>query len=136
MTDTTAAVPDENHLIAERRAKLAALRTQGVAFPNDFVPADRAQALHAQYGEQEQATLAQAKHPASVDRRPFRSKALVYEDGELLEWIVSDPTMVKDRPGSFYHAARFVHFSTSDGSDPRSSGKRYEIVFPDISEWN
>jgi lysyl-tRNA synthetase class 2 len=28
--------PDENRLIAERRAKLAALRTAGVAFPNDF----------------------------------------------------------------------------------------------------
>ena len=27
---------DDNRLIAERRAKLAALRAQGVAFPNDF----------------------------------------------------------------------------------------------------
>ena len=27
---------DENQIIAERRAKLAALRTQGIAFPNDF----------------------------------------------------------------------------------------------------
>jgi len=27
---------DENHLIAERRAKLAAWRERGVAFPNDF----------------------------------------------------------------------------------------------------
>ena len=32
MTDTN----DENHLIAERRAKLSKLREQGVAFPNDF----------------------------------------------------------------------------------------------------
>jgi len=24
----------------------------------------------------------------------------------------------------------------ADGSGPRSSGKRYEVVFPDISEWN
>ena len=76
MTETTAAVPDENHLIAERRAKLAALRTQGVAFPNDFVPADRAQALHAQYGEQEQATLAQAKHPASVAGRMMLKRVM------------------------------------------------------------
>ena len=29
---------DENSIIAERRAKLAAIRTQGVAFPNDFRP--------------------------------------------------------------------------------------------------
>ena len=27
---------DENKLIAERRAKLAAIRAQGIAFPNDF----------------------------------------------------------------------------------------------------
>src|SRR5258708_30829187 len=27
---------DENHLIAERRAKLAKLRERGIAFPNDF----------------------------------------------------------------------------------------------------
>ncbi len=31
MTDT-----DENHLIAERRAKLAKVRARGIAFPNDF----------------------------------------------------------------------------------------------------
>ena len=31
MTDS-----DENHLIAERRAKLARLRERGIAFPNDF----------------------------------------------------------------------------------------------------
>ena len=37
MTDTpTPPHADENHLIAERRAKLKALRGQGVAFPNDF----------------------------------------------------------------------------------------------------
>ncbi len=81
------------------------------------------------------APLHVAKHLPSVDRLPFRSKALVYEDGTLLQWIVSDPAMVKERPGSFYHAARFVHFSTSDGSDPRSNGKRYQVAFPDLSDW-
>ncbi|KFC63505.1 lysine--tRNA ligase [Massilia sp. LC238] len=33
---------DENKIIAERRAKLAALRQQGNPFPNDFVPQDKA----------------------------------------------------------------------------------------------
>ncbi|MCA1714256.1 MAG: lysine--tRNA ligase, partial [Gammaproteobacteria bacterium] len=42
---------DENHLIAERRAKLAALRTQGVAFPNDFRRTDHAGDLQAQYAD-------------------------------------------------------------------------------------
>ncbi|MCR6496097.1 hypothetical protein LJB71_07640 [Thermomonas sp. S9] len=37
MNDPAAPQPvDENHPIAGRRAKLAALRAQGVAFPNDF----------------------------------------------------------------------------------------------------
>ena len=37
MTENATHTPlDENHLIAERRAKLTALRTQGIAFPNDF----------------------------------------------------------------------------------------------------
>ena len=47
---------DENHLIAERREKLAALRKaqQGggpVAFPNDFKPTDHAAALHLTHGD-------------------------------------------------------------------------------------
>ncbi|MFN9102571.1 MAG: lysine--tRNA ligase [Betaproteobacteria bacterium] len=41
-----AATPDDNPLIAERRAKLAALRTQGAAFPNDFRPKHHAADLH------------------------------------------------------------------------------------------
>ena len=34
--DDQTVVPDENHLIAERRAKLERLRERGTAFPNDF----------------------------------------------------------------------------------------------------
>jgi lysyl-tRNA synthetase class 2 len=55
MTDTPATTTptDENHLIAERRAKLAALREQGIAFPNDFRRADYAGDLQAQYADVE-----------------------------------------------------------------------------------
>ncbi len=49
--DAVDAGPDENQVIAERRAKLAALRASGPAFPNDFVPADRAGELLARHGE-------------------------------------------------------------------------------------
>ncbi|MBB1471949.1 lysine--tRNA ligase [Luteimonas sp. MC1782] len=42
---------DENALIAERRGKLAALRGQGVAFPNDFRRTDHAGALQAEYAD-------------------------------------------------------------------------------------
>ena len=36
--DASGLPQDENKLIAERREKLSALRTQGIAFPNDFHP--------------------------------------------------------------------------------------------------
>ncbi|WP_417473262.1 lysine--tRNA ligase [Luteimonas mephitis] len=55
-TPNPAPAADENHLIAERRAKLAALRAQGVAFPNDFRRADYAQDLQDAYSDAEQWT--------------------------------------------------------------------------------
>jgi lysyl-tRNA synthetase, class II len=42
---------DENQLIAERREKLAALRKQGVAFPNDFKPSHHAADLHQRHSQ-------------------------------------------------------------------------------------
>ena len=47
---------DENHLIAERRSKLAAMRGQGIAFPNDARRADFAGDLQADYADVEQWT--------------------------------------------------------------------------------
>lgn len=76
MTDNQTPQQDENHLIAERRSKLAAIRARGVAFPNDFVPADRAAPLHQRYGEQDQATLAAAAHPASVAGRMMLKRVM------------------------------------------------------------
>ena len=54
--NTAAPAIDDNQLIAERREKLKALRSaqaegKGVAFPNDFKPADRAAALQSAHGE-------------------------------------------------------------------------------------
>ena len=42
---------DENKLIAERRDKLAAIRRQGVAFPNDFKPTHHAADLQSRHGD-------------------------------------------------------------------------------------
>jgi len=47
---------DENQLIAERRAKLRALREQGIAYPNDFVRADYASDLQDEYADKERWT--------------------------------------------------------------------------------
>lgn len=41
---------DENHIMAERRAKLAELRQAGIAFPNDFLRENVAQKVHDGYG--------------------------------------------------------------------------------------
>ena len=41
---------DDNKIMAERRAKLAALRQQGNPFPNDFVPQDKAANLTEEHG--------------------------------------------------------------------------------------
>ncbi len=71
MTETADAhpAPDENQIIAERRAKLARLREQGPAFPNDFVPADRAQALLDRHGEQSREALEAAAVQVSLAGR-------------------------------------------------------------------
>ncbi len=43
---------EENQLITERREKLAAIRRQGIAFPNDFKPLHHAAELLRQHGDQ------------------------------------------------------------------------------------
>jgi len=48
---------DENHVIAQRREKLKAIRAAGVAFPNDFKPEHIAADLHQQYGTLENEAL-------------------------------------------------------------------------------
>jgi len=55
MTDQTPTQTpaDENFLIAERRAKLTALRGEGIAFPNDFRREDYAGDLQAQFADAE-----------------------------------------------------------------------------------
>lgn len=49
--DAVTSAQDENSIIAERRAKLAALREAGIAYPNDFRPTHKAYDLHLLYNE-------------------------------------------------------------------------------------
>ena len=96
-TTTPAAAPvlDEHSIIAERRAKLAALRSQGIAFPNDFRPQHKAAALHAQYGETDAATL----------------------EAEQIKVIVAGRMMLKRVMGK-------ASFATiQDASGPRADGR-------------
>ncbi|PSF10651.1 lysine--tRNA ligase [Marinobacter fuscus] len=59
MTEQTqnATQPEDNKLIAERRAKLAALREQGNPFPNDFRRDATAAELQKQYGDKSKEEL-------------------------------------------------------------------------------
>jgi lysyl-tRNA synthetase, class II len=68
MTDDTAP-PDENKLIAERRAKLSALRERGIAFPNDFRPDAFAGDLQSEFHGQEPAAVEAATRRVKVAGR-------------------------------------------------------------------
>lgn len=57
MNTETAPIQDVNQLMAERKDKLAAIRAQGVAFPNDFKPTHHAADLHRLHGEKTNETL-------------------------------------------------------------------------------
>ncbi len=66
MTDQ---VQDENKLIAQRREKLARLREQGIAFPNDFRRNVVTGELHAEYGEKSNEELEELNVRVSVAGR-------------------------------------------------------------------
>ena len=67
--DETRPLPSENQIIAERRAKLAALRERGQAYPNDFRRESVAAALHEQYGSKSAEELDAAPAKAAVAGR-------------------------------------------------------------------
>jgi len=69
MTEPAPTPLDENQIIAERRAKLAELRRDGTAFPNDFAPADRAAALSALHADMSREQLEAAALRVSLAGR-------------------------------------------------------------------
>ena len=74
--ETAAQAQDENSIIAERRAKLTAIREQGIAFPNDFRPEHKAADLHAQYGEQNNEQLEAQPIKVSVAGRMMLKRVM------------------------------------------------------------
>ncbi len=79
-TDTTPAL-DENQLIAERRDKLKAIRARqadgkGVAFPNDFKPSHRADALHHKHENKTSEQLIEENHIVSVAGRMMLKRVM------------------------------------------------------------
>jgi lysyl-tRNA synthetase class 2 len=80
---TADATPDENKLIAERRAKLDVLRAQRNPFPNDFRRTAVAAQLQREYGESTKEELEQADKHYSVAGRLVRNRGafLLIQDG-------------------------------------------------------
>ncbi|MCB1637324.1 MAG: lysine--tRNA ligase, partial [Thiothrix sp.] len=60
---------DDNQLMAQRREKLAALRAQGVAFPNQVTREHKAAELLTQYGEHEREWFETHETPVTVAGR-------------------------------------------------------------------
>ncbi|MFA5632503.1 MAG: lysine--tRNA ligase [Porticoccaceae bacterium] len=72
--------PDENRLIAERRAKLAELRAQpGATFPNDFRPDSKTADLQTRYGEHSKEALEQLGLVVAVAGRLIRNRGAFME---------------------------------------------------------
>ncbi|MEO0443106.1 MAG: lysine--tRNA ligase [Pseudomonadota bacterium] len=73
---------DENRLIAERREKLAAIRQQGVAFPNQVTREHKAFALQAEFGDKTKEALEALDHTVSVAGRVMakRGPFMVLQD--------------------------------------------------------
>ena len=72
---------DENHVIAERREKLKAMRStaqasQTAVFPNDFKPQHKASQLHAQYDSFDKETLDPQAIPATVAGRMMLKRVM------------------------------------------------------------
>ncbi len=75
---------DDNKLVAERRAKLAAIRDAGVAFPNDVKREDYAADLQAELGEKDKESL------ESLDRQALVSGRIMAKRGPFM--VLQDPT--------------------------------------------
>ena len=67
---------DENQIVAERRAKLAHLRTLGQAYPNDFRRDALAAQLHEQHGGKENAELEPLAVQATVAGRMLLKRVM------------------------------------------------------------
>ncbi|WP_420476453.1 lysine--tRNA ligase [Noviherbaspirillum sp. ST9] len=118
--EQTAPAQDENSIIAERRAKLAALREQGPAFPNDFRPEHKAADLHAQYGELDNDQLEAQPIKVSVAGRMMLKRVMGKASFATLQDASGQKAngriqlyITNDNAGEETHA-RFKHYDLGD----------------------
>lgn len=111
---------DENAIIAERRARLSAIRAQGVAFPNDFRPENKTADLHARYDALDNETLEAHPVKVSIAGRMMLQRVMgkasfatlqdasgAHADGRMQLYISNDVT------GAAAHDA-FKHYDLGD----------------------
>ena len=120
MSEQQTAPVDENQLIHERREKLKAIRQaqvdgKGVAFPNDFKPADRASKLLAAFNDESKEELDPQKIVASVAGRMMLKRVM----GKASFATLQDSTgqiqiyITNDGVGEELHAS-FKHWDLGD----------------------
>lgn len=128
-TADTPTPPDENHIIAERREKLSQWRAQGLAFPNDFVPAHRADTLHQRYHSFDKPTLEGMDIDVSVAGRMMLKRvmgkasfATVQDATGKIQFYISNDGIGESVHDAFKHwdigdiiAARGKLFKTNKG---------------------
>ncbi len=109
-TEQTPIHQDENHILAERRAKLAAIRAQGVAFPNDFDRKHMAGDLHAEFGEKSHDELeAMQIHVAVAGRMMLKrvmgkaSFATVQDTSGRIQLFVTNDAIGEEAHSAFKH---------------------------------
>ena len=121
--------PDDNQVFAERRAKLAALRALGPAFPNDFVRTHLAAPLHAAYDGVETEALAQQGVEVAVAGRLMLKRlmgkasfATIQDGSGRIQFFVNDEDAGAQAHEAFRHwdigdivAATGVLFKTKRG---------------------
>jgi len=114
-TEQTTIHQDDNQIIAERRAKLNAIRAQGVAFPNDFDRKHMAGELHAEFGEKTHDELEALQiHVAVAGRMMLKrvmgkaSFATVQDTSGRIQLFITN-----DAIGEEAHAA-FKHYDLGD----------------------
>ena len=92
---------DENHLIAERREKLAAWRASGRAFPNDFSRENTAGKLDELYGDKEadalEATPVEVKVAGRIMLKRVMGKASFVTIQDLSGRITAPPSRSERR---------------------------------------
>jgi lysyl-tRNA synthetase class 2 len=115
MTEENQQPQDENQIVAERREKLARLRAEGIAFPNDFRRENTAEKLDELYGEKTREELEQLPVEVAVAGRIMLKRvmgkasfATIQDLSGRIQLYVSN-----DKAGEAVHSA-FKHWDLGD----------------------